>query len=93
MSKYIWINLDMRTFTAGGYDAAAFIAKYHDRITNLHIKDRKENQAANVPWGQGDTPIKDVMQLLKKKKYPIPAYVEVEYPIPARSNSIAEVSS
>ena len=30
------------------------------------------------------------MQLLKTKKYSIPAYVELEYPIPAGSNSIAE---
>ena len=90
MSKYIWINLDIGHFTAGGYDAVAFIDKYHDRITNLHIKDRKKNQGPNVPWGQGDTPIKDVMQLLKTKKYSIPAYAELEYPIPAGSNSIAE---
>jgi sugar phosphate isomerase/epimerase len=89
-SKYIWINLDIGHFTAGGFDAVAFIEKHHDRITNLHVKDRKKNNGPNVPWGQGDTPIKQVMQLLKTKKYPIPAYVELEYPIPAGSNSIAE---
>lgn len=90
MSKYLWINLDIGHFTAGGYDALAFIEKYHDRITNLHIKDRKKDQGPNMPWGQGDTPIKEVMRLLKTKKYRIPAYVELEYPIPAGSNSIAE---
>ena len=30
-------------------------------------KDRKKNQGDNVPWGEGDTPIRDVLQLLKKE--------------------------
>lgn len=79
MSKYFWINLDIGHFTAGGYDAVEFIEKYHDRITNLHVKDRKKNQGPNMPLGQGDTPIREVLQLLKTKKYPIPAYLEYEY--------------
>ena len=32
-----------------------------------------------MPWGQGDTPIKPVLLLLKGRKYPIPAFVEYEY--------------
>jgi L-ribulose-5-phosphate 3-epimerase UlaE len=32
-----------------------------------------------VPWGQGDTPIKQVLQLLKEKKYPMRAFIEYEY--------------
>jgi hypothetical protein len=32
-----------------------------------------------MPWGEGDTPIKPVLLLLKEKKYPIPAFVEYEY--------------
>jgi sugar phosphate isomerase/epimerase len=90
MSEYLWINLDIGHFTAGGYDPVAFIDKYHDRITNLHIKDRKKNQGPNMPWGKGDTPIKEVIQLLKSEKYPIPAYVELEYPIPEGSTSTIE---
>ena len=53
MSTYIWINLDIGHFTAGGYDAVAFIDKYHDRITNLHIKDRKKYGAASARASSG----------------------------------------
>ena len=89
--KFNGINLDIGHFTAAGYDAVAFIKEHHDRITNLHVKDRKKDHGPNVAvWGTGDTPIKDVMQLLKKEKYHFPANLELEYPIPADSNIIAE---
>jgi sugar phosphate isomerase/epimerase len=78
-SKYFRINLDVGHFSAAGYDPVAFIQEHHDRITHLHLKDRKKNDGPNMPWGEGDTPIKQVLLLLKEKKYPLPALVEYEY--------------
>jgi sugar phosphate isomerase/epimerase len=89
--KYNGVNLDIGHFTAAGYDAVEFIKEHHAKITNLHIKDRKKNHGPNVAvWGTGDTPMKEVLQLLKKEKYPIPANLELEYPIPEGSDIIAE---
>jgi sugar phosphate isomerase/epimerase len=79
MSKYFWVNLDIGHFTAANYDPVAYISEHHSRISNLHLKDRKKDQGDNVVWGQGDTPIKQVLTLLKEKKYPIPAFIEYEY--------------
>jgi sugar phosphate isomerase/epimerase len=79
LSKNFWVNLDIGHFFAAGYDPVAYIEEHHDRITNLHIKDRKKNHGQNTPWGEGDTPIKEVLQLLKAKKYDIPADIEFEY--------------
>jgi sugar phosphate isomerase/epimerase len=79
MSKYFKINLDIGHFTAANYDAVAYLREHHANITNLHIKDRKRDQGANVEWGTGDTPIKEVLQLLKQNKWPIAAYLEYEY--------------
>ena len=79
MSKYFAINLDIGHFFAAGFDPVSYLEANHARITNLHIKDRKKENGPNTPWGQGDTPIKQVLQLLKEKKYDIPANIEYEY--------------
>ncbi len=90
-SKYHGVNLDIGHFTAANYDAVGYIKQHHARITNLHLKDRKKDHGPNVPWGEGDTPIKDVLVLLKKEKYAIPANIEYEYG-KAGMDTIAEMS-
>ena len=81
-SKFHRINLDIGHFTAAGFDAVEFLRANHAQITNLHLKDRQTpaRGAANVPWGDGDTPIKEVLQLLSKEQWDIPANIEFEYP-------------
>jgi len=87
-SEYIAINLDIGHFTAANFDAVDFLGKHHDRIVSLHIKDRRRNQGMNVPFGEGDTPIKAVLELLRRKRSPFPANIEYEY---AGKDTIAEV--
>lgn len=79
MSKYFKVNLDIGHFTAANFDAVSYIREHHEQITNLHLKDRKKNQGENVPWGQGDTPIREVLQLLKRERWPIRAHIEYEH--------------
>ena len=90
MSRQFRINLDIGHFVAAGYDPMQFIQANHDMITILHLKDRKKgNPVANLPWGEGDTPIKPVLQLLRDKKWPIKAFIEYEYS--GKDDAVTEV--
>jgi sugar phosphate isomerase/epimerase len=91
-SPYHWANIDLGHFTAGNsYPPTEFIREYHDRITNIHLKDRKIHNGPNLPWGQGDTPIKETLQLMKREKYKFPAMIELEYKIPQGSTVMDEL--
>jgi sugar phosphate isomerase/epimerase len=79
LSKYFKVNLDIGHFTAANFDAVAYLREHHANIMNLHVKDRRRDQGPNVAWGEGDTPIREVLQLLKQNKWPIIAYLEYEY--------------
>jgi sugar phosphate isomerase/epimerase len=91
--QYIGFNFDVGHYFAGtkGLSPIPVIEKYHDRIVSLHLKDRTAD-GGNLPWGQGKTPIKEILQLMRKEKWTFPADIELEYTIPQGSNSVAEVA-
>lgn len=79
MSDLFAINLDIGHSTVGNNDAVDFLKKHHDRITHIHIKDRKGNGGPNVALGTGDTPIKECLTLIRDNKWPIYGIIEREY--------------
>jgi sugar phosphate isomerase/epimerase len=85
-------NLDIGHFVAGqNASPVPFMKQHHARITRIHVKDRKMNNGPNVPFGQGDTPIREVLQLIRDNKWNIQATIEFEYPIPEGSDRMAEL--
>ena len=92
-SPYNGANIDIGHYTAGRSGSPIpFIEKHHARITSMHLKDRKFHEGPNMPWGQGDTPIKEVLQLMKRGKHTYPATIELEYEVPQGSTVLAELS-
>ena len=79
MSKAFVVNLDIGHYTAGNNDAVAFLRAHHDRITHLHVKDRRRNGGPNVQLGTGDTPIRECATLIRDNKWPIMLILEREY--------------
>ena len=72
-------NLDIGHFVGGNNDPIAFIREHHARISHLHLKDRKRDNGQNLPWGMGDTPVAEVLKMMKREKYTFPAVIEYEY--------------
>jgi len=89
------INLDCGHYVAGTSESPIpLIRKHSSRIASMHLKDRKKgtNGGANLPWGQGDTPIKEILVLMRQEKYKFPASIELEYQIPEGSDAVVETS-
>ncbi len=88
------MNLDFGHYVAAGNaNPLAIIQSKSERIASMHIKDRKTkaNGGDNLPWGTGDTPIAQALQLMRDNKYTFPATIELEYKIPDGSSPIEEV--
>jgi sugar phosphate isomerase/epimerase len=93
-SKYTALNFDVgHYYGVNGESPVPLVEKYHARISSLHLKDRQSPAAggANTPWGQGGTPLREILQLMKAKGYRFPATIEYEYQTPEGSSVLTEV--
>jgi sugar phosphate isomerase/epimerase len=96
-AKHNGMNIDIGHWVAGNFGSPIeFMKKHHAKITHIHVKDRKKDEAGgggqNVPFGEGDTPVKEVLRLIRDNKWPIQATIEFEYPVPAGSDRMAELA-
>jgi sugar phosphate isomerase/epimerase len=92
-AKYNAANVDLGHFVAGNNASPVeFIKKHHERITHVHVKDRKKQNGPNTPFGEGDTPIVEVLRLIRDNHWKMQATIEFEYPVPAGSNRMAEIA-
>ncbi len=96
MSPINMLNFDAgHYFGATGLHPNGIIEKLHSRIISIHLKDKtgpKGNPPnTNMEWGKGETPIADILLLLKKNKWPIFVDIELEYPVPEGSDAVKEV--
>jgi sugar phosphate isomerase/epimerase len=92
-SKYNGANVDIGHFyAANGFSPAKWIKENHARVTHVHLKDRKVNNGPNMPWGEGDTPLTEILKLMKAEKYPFQATIEMEHTVPQGSTVLAELA-
>jgi sugar phosphate isomerase/epimerase len=94
-SPYNALNLDIGHYVAAGNDDPLGIIKTkQDRIMSMHVKDRQTpaHGKANLPWGMGDTPITEILHLMRDNKFKFPATIELEYEIPEGSDAVKEVA-
>jgi sugar phosphate isomerase/epimerase len=93
LAKHNGANVDLGHFVAGNnVSPLPFISEHHERITHVHVKDRKKNNGPNTPFGEGDTPIVEVLRAIRDNKWNIQATIEFEYKIPAGSDRMKELA-
>ena len=91
--EYVGANVDLGHFVAGDHGSPVeFIKKHHKRITHVHVKDRKKGNGPNTPFGEADTPIGEVLRLIRDNQWPIQATIEFEYKVPADSDRMKELA-
>jgi sugar phosphate isomerase/epimerase len=78
LSKSLALRLDIGDATGAGFDCLKFVEEHHARIDSIFLKDRRKDRLS-VPWGEGDTPVKQILQLIRDKKYPIRTYIDCDY--------------
>jgi sugar phosphate isomerase/epimerase len=95
VSPAVMMNFDTgHFFGSTGIHPNTIIEKYHDRIASMHIKDKTGPKTdppnMNQVWGQGESPLSDILLLMKEKKWDIPLDVELEYEIKPWSTAVNE---
>jgi sugar phosphate isomerase/epimerase len=96
LGSMLMLNLDAgHYFGATGKNPCELIERLHNRIASIHIKDKTGPKAAspnkNMPFGQGETPVNEILQLVQKNKWPMTCDIELEYTIPEGSDAVKEV--
>ena len=93
LAKYNDANVDLGHFVAGNnISPVPFLKQHHERVTHVHLKDRKFNNGPNTPFGEGDTPIAEVLRLMRDNKWKFQATIEFEYKVPAGSDRMTELA-
>ncbi|MBE7537294.1 MAG: sugar phosphate isomerase/epimerase [Opitutaceae bacterium] len=93
LARYHAANVDLGHFVAGSnMSPVPFIKRHHERITHVHLKDRKYREGPNTPFGQGDTPIGEVLRLIRDNRWLMQGTIEFEYKVPEGSDRMREIA-
>jgi sugar phosphate isomerase/epimerase len=78
LSKSYGLSFDIGDATGSGYDTLPFVRSHLDRISLIYLKDRRKDHTS-VPWGEGDTPVAEVLRLIRDRKAPVRCYIDADY--------------
>ncbi|ODS54875.1 MAG: hypothetical protein ABS36_10480 [Acidobacteria bacterium SCN 69-37] len=93
-ARYNGANIDIGHWTAAHNSSPLpFITAHHERIPHIHVKDRRfgSNGGQNVPFGEGDTQIREILQAIRDNKWNMQATIEFEYAVPEGSDRVTEI--
>jgi L-ribulose-5-phosphate 3-epimerase UlaE len=83
-SKYFRMDPDIGDMTKAKMDAFQFVQANYQSMSSIDLKDAVLG-GGSVPFGEGDSHMKEVLQFLKEKQVQAPAYVDCDYAGTGRS--------
>jgi len=91
----VMLNFDVgHHYSATGENPCELIKRLNKRIFSIHVKDKTwegtYKESKNLSFGEGQTPVVEILQLIQKEKYPIICDIELEYKIPEGSDAVKE---
>ena len=90
---FIGASLDIGDWVAGNHGSPLpFLREHAARITNIRVKDRKANGGAATPFGEGDAPIRQVLQTMRDSGWSFQGTVELDYPVPDGADRLKELA-
>lgn len=72
-------TLDVRHFTAANGDCLGFLERHHERVSSVHLGDRRRDNGRSTPFGEGDAPIIEILRMIRDNRWPIVALLEFEH--------------
>ncbi|MXV17660.1 sugar phosphate isomerase/epimerase family protein [Hufsiella ginkgonis] len=75
--KYVSFEMDILWVFVPGYDPVAYLKKYPERFKLMHLKDRAKGSSENVPMGQGQINIHELLRAVQKSSVKF-LYIEDE---------------
>jgi hypothetical protein len=79
ISPYLKLDVDIGDFTRAGHDSLEFVKANYQHILDIHLKDCKF-KGPSVPFGTGDSHMKEVLQFLRDQKSQVRAMIDCDYP-------------
>jgi sugar phosphate isomerase/epimerase len=78
LSPFFRLAVDIGQLTTAGIDPVTFLREHRRQVSTIHLTDGRRD-GSPVAWGRGDTPIREVLQLLNRQQWPIRTYVNCSY--------------
>jgi sugar phosphate isomerase/epimerase len=92
-SPFIGADVDLgQWLVAGAGSPLAFLTTHADRIAMVRLTDRQTSDGALTWFGEGEAPIREVLQAMRTHAWSFPAIVEIGYDLASDADQMTEVA-
>jgi hypothetical protein len=92
-SPFIGADVDLgQWLVAGAGSPLSFLTTHADRIATVRLTDRQTTDGALTWFGEGESPIREVLHAMRAHAWPFPAIVEIGYDLASDAEQMTEIA-